>query len=145
MLKLLGAPSESLADQSKNIATAFVFKLAWYSLMMSFVRFLATDQVGEVPVELEFFMACIWAPIWEETVFRLGPLKLAEALGEKTLVPIIIISSAVFGWLHGNGPFSVMLQGVSGVVYCLLFLKHGNIWSCMILHSMWNTYVMFII
>jgi membrane protease YdiL (CAAX protease family) len=148
MLQLLGKPSLKLTDKCKNIATAFVLKLAWVMFIAFFINDLQKEQLllqVESP-KLVFFMACVWAPIWEEVVFRWAPITIAKGMNEKLLWPVIIISSAIFGWGHGEGPYSLLIQGMGGIMLSFLYIKNNySLWSSIVLHSMWNTFVIFLI
>ena len=89
-------------------------------------------------------MACIYAPIVEEFIFRVGPISLVKDK-PKLMFPVVILSSALFGWLH-YGAASLPIQGVLGVVLAAIYIKNGySYWSSVLLHAMWNAYVIFIL
>ena len=101
-----------------------------------------------------FFLSCVLAPLWEEAAFRYGPLGVARALEaaatQKTsgylpkticLLPMIILSSVVFGLVHGT-VINIMFQGVGGLLMAWVMIKSGY-WSAVITHSLWNFMVMF--
>lgn len=142
----------SLADKCKNIATAFVIKITLSVAISALFSYLVADQirVEEPPIRLVFFMACVWAPFWEEIMYRWVPLTLAQRIDAKfdlnILWPVILLSSTIFGLDHGEGAVSLLYQGLGGIIYCLLYLKNNNsILSTMVLHSVWNTLVIFIL
>ena len=93
-----------------------------------------------------FFFSCIFAPIWEEAVFRHAPLQIAKKLGRKSLVvPVALISSVLFGWGHGYGPVSVLLQGVGGLVLCFVYVETGYCyWASVTTHFLWNLSIIYI-
>jgi len=64
----------------------------------------------------------------EEILFRLIPLTFAvEVWGtSKKVFLVAIVSSIIFGVLHG-GYDHIFLQGISGFVYCIVFLKCGGL------------------
>lgn len=68
-----------------------------------------------------------WA-LMEEFLFRVPVGIAAEFLGKSAwvIVPMVIISSVIFGWIHGSY-HRVFLQGVGGVLFCILFLKCGGL------------------
>lgn len=153
---ILGEPSMKLSSKIKNITFAFVINVVWVLILMSFLRNLNTAdllmQVDEP--EFVFFMACIWAPIWEEVAFRWFPITIANKFDKKfgmgLLWPLVIVSSLIFGWGHGNenwpAPIAILVQGVGGLIMSILYIKNNNsLVSSMVLHSMWNTLVIFII
>ncbi|PIR66980.1 MAG: hypothetical protein COU51_01015 [Parcubacteria group bacterium CG10_big_fil_rev_8_21_14_0_10_36_14] len=99
------------------------------------------------------FFACILAPVWEELAFRwywfskklrnrdedeiLKP-SVIKRLGRKPIYPIIIITSLVFGVVHG-GAINILLQGFGGFVLSYVYLRNGrSLASGMILHSLFN-------
>ena len=64
----------------------------------------------------------------EEVIFRGLPTFFARRIfGERVAVILIIavMSSVVFGWIHG-GPIKVLMQGVCGFIFYLIFLKCGG-------------------
>ena len=64
--------------------------------------------------------------VMEEIVFRFVLLGGAIQIWGATwpVLLVMIISSIVFGLMHG-GPVNVLLQGVGGLVFCVIFLKCG--------------------
>lgn len=96
-----------------------------------------------------FFFSCIVAPLWEELAFRHAPLQIAKKMGKahkkNYIMPVVIISSALFGWGHGEGAMSILNQGVMGAVLCYVYLKNGySFWSSTAVHFLWNFSLMFI-
>lgn len=91
-----------------------------------------------------FFMACIFAPIWEEAAFRFFPIQLAKSSKDKAkiLLPIVIISSIVFGICHGS-IINIMIQGAGGFILAWVALKNNDFWSSVIAHAIWNWMIMF--
>lgn len=87
---------------------------------------------------------CVIPPLWEELCWRLVPISIGLWLSKKfndytILLPIIIGSSINFGWGHGHGEISVLLQGVMGFVFACLYIKNGfSYWSTVITHFLWN-------
>jgi membrane protease YdiL (CAAX protease family) len=62
----------------------------------------------------------------EELAFRAFPLSTGFSLGlrVKGLMFIAIVSSVVFGYLHG-GYTHIFIQGISGLIFCIIYLKCG--------------------
>jgi len=98
-----------------------------------------------------FFLACIMAPLWEEIVFRYFPLRLAQAIEKAVapeqpkinlVLPAVMFTSVIFGLVHGS-VFNILFQGVSGILLAWVFLKNNSYWSAVILHSLWNTMLLF--
>jgi len=61
--------------------------------------------------------------------------------GTGFILPVILLSSVVFGQAHGH-TINIMIQGVGGIVFSWLMLKSGY-WSAVVAHSMWNFMLMF--
>lgn len=89
---------------------------------------------------IEFFFACIMAPLIEEIMFRHFPLRVIKATKkEELIVPTILFTSVVFGLMH-NGAVSIPIQGVFGLIASVVYLKNGYSYvSSVALHAMWNT------
>ncbi len=84
--------------------------------------------------------ACLIAPIGEEILFRWIPMLLLSfvllwlyrtakvdkerffIMEKHAILTLAIVSSIVFGWVHGNF-LNVFIQGVSGLVIFLLYLR----------------------
>jgi membrane protease YdiL (CAAX protease family) len=95
-----------------------------------------------VPELGHLFWACILAPVWEELAFRYAPLELSKKF-EGTLLPVVAISSILFGYQHG-GVGGIMIQGVLGAIFCWVYVKNGySLLSSMTLHSLWNLFCAF--
>lgn len=69
--------------------------------------------------------------ILEEMVFRVFPMgvwliitgliSMHTTIKNSILITIVLSSSILFGWLHGN-MYNVLMQGVGGIVYFIIFL-----------------------
>lgn len=151
-MKFFIISSRKLKSKLINILICYLFFFIWCYLANSLLNYLnPPDPLSQVPFDFGpplkyiFFMSCIFAPLWEELVFRFAPATIAKHTGREFLLPIMIISSAWFGWLHGDGPESIMRQGVMGFVFFWLYLKNGySYWSSVVLHSLWNTSIFLI-
>ncbi len=142
-------PARTLLDKIGTISIAFLFIALWVNFIAFGLRAMGimppggTSQVALTGAyAISFFFSNLWAPLWEELVFRLAPIELARALGEKTLLPIVIMSSYYFGFGHGHGPFSLLMQGAMGLTLCWVYLRNGY-WSAVLVHAMWNIFVDF--
>lgn len=92
---------------------------------------------------VEIFFGDIWAPLWEELAFRWAPITLVKLWKEQALWPIIIISTGIFSWGHGHGPYSVLLQGGTGIILSIVYLRNGY-WSAVLVHALSNLALDFI-
>lgn len=97
-------------------------------------RFNWTDSV---PVgALLIFSVCVASPLVEEFVFR-GVLfrQLAARFGISTS---ILITSTLFGLVHGLDPFTFIRTFVLSAVLCLLYARTGSVFAAAILHGAVN-------
>lgn len=145
MLNFLGTPTTSFIDKLKNIVFAFAIAMAWaYGITYLLSELISPNQYIP-PAEFTFFMSCVWAPLWEEAVFRYAPIKIASGVNPSLVWPVIIISAAIFGWGHNEyGALGVLREGGAAVIFSFLFIKNNNsYWSTVLLHSAWNCMVFF--
>lgn len=141
----------TLKDKILNILAGYGLMVVWvavigifkglYNANISTLSDLFQSQFSpffkQPSIWFMIFMSCIWAPLWEEAVFRYAPLQLIRS-SQIDPVPVVLLSSALFGWLHG-GAGNVMIQGVYGLIFSWVYIKNDySIVSSMILHSMWN-------
>ncbi len=143
-MDILGSPSTSIFDRSRNIALGFVIILFWVVGMQAFLSLFIEGYPTFVPrtpdfTFARFFFSCIRAPLWEELAFRVAPLTIAKTLNPKSIVPVVILSSIVFGLGHGYGTISLLFQGVMGLIFAWIYLKNGyNYLSAVSIHFLWN-------
>jgi hypothetical protein len=78
---------------------------------------------------LGLLAALVWYAFREEVLLRFVPLTLVTRFWPMPAAVIVtsIFSSVVFGYLHG-GAIYIWSQGLSGLIYCGVFLKCGG-WS----------------
>lgn len=152
MLKfLLDNPEKSFFGKIRNIGFVFALNLIWLSIIAAFLNYINPSElysyVNSVKISTSlsptvigmFFFMCIWAPIWEEAAFRYAPITIAKNFGSQFLIPVIIISSVLFGWGHGHGPLSLLIQGIMGFIFSLLYIKNNfSYWSSVTAHFLWN-------
>jgi membrane protease YdiL (CAAX protease family) len=129
-----------------NTIIAFFIILIWVNTMDGFLNYLDTCQITiykEPSLYKTFFLTCIIAPFWEEFVFRVAPITIARNIGKEYIIPTILISSFIFGFLHPQSAHPILFQGVMGFVFSLLYIKNNyNYWSVFVLHFMWNFYIL---
>lgn len=143
---------QPVGKKLSNVAIAFVVMLAWVLSTDYLIPFLGPPQGwGGSSAVWGFLMACVVAPFWEELAFRVIPIKIAtqldSKLGTKLLWPIIALSSIMFGLGHDTmWPFHLLWQGAMGVVFCYLYLKNNqSYWPNVVLHALWNFFVIYIL
>jgi membrane protease YdiL (CAAX protease family) len=71
----------------------------------------------------------VYYALEEETLLRFAPLTLVTRFWPMptAVIATSILSSAVFGYLHGGAAY-ILVRGIPGLIYCGVFLKCGG-WS----------------
>ena len=155
MLKkfIFDSPPKTFLEKVVNIFAFVLLNLFYLFCIILFLKQIDPDifkqeynPFGETPsFGYMFFMGCIWAPIWEEAAFRLAPITIAKYFGKEFIPPVVIISSVLFGWGHGNGPTSLLIQGVSGLILSGLYIKNNYSYlSSVTAHFIWNLLTIFV-
>ncbi len=80
----------------------------------------------------------ILAPFVEEVLFRWIPIRTTRFFTNNKIIlwSIIIVSSIIFGSLHGD-PIAMLIAGIAGLVLSNVFLK-GGIISSFTAHTFFN-------
>jgi membrane protease YdiL (CAAX protease family) len=105
-----------------DFLSAFIITATWPEIH---------NKVSEIKIHhsLDLMLPVILAfgALSEEAVFRLFPLGLAVNVwgASYKVIAVALISSAIFGVLHGN-LYNIFYQGVGGLLYSLVFLKCGG-------------------
>lgn len=144
--------------QWKPRNTAFAFKLAAPILIYWFILYIVlyTMAAGHFtfgirnvkPIAAVFSVA---AGVCEEVAFReVGISFMKRQIKEdKMNIPIIVIVAVVFGLSHlmnaikGTAPFYLYLvqalwTSMLGIFFGGVFLRTGNIWPCLIIHTLYD-------
>lgn len=141
-------PKPTLLSRATTILIGFVayliyvlFAIQFYSWVTGIPNILQTTPNEE---RLQFFVfSCIIAPLTEEVLYRHAPLQIAKLLGEKAIMPTVLATSVMFGAAHGHGYYSLIFQGVMGLVFSWVYIKNGfHYWSSVTIHFLWNTFCM---
>lgn len=127
-----------------------VFGAVVYILWAAFIIFLYKSFIPEYRMpgfnpfqesrEHLFIASCIYAPFFEELVFRswLGWFK-SDQYTKYTLY-LVLLSSLFFGYAH-NGAWSIPIQGVGGIIFSYVYLKNGYSYlSAVFTHFLINFY-----
>jgi len=110
--------------------------------------------VSAMSLAVSILFAVIIAPLWEETVFRLLPLRfglryrdkeqelhpgITEKIGKFPVwLLILVVCFIIFGLAHG-GPLNLFIQGVGGLFLAYVYLRNGrSFWSAVALHALYN-------
>ncbi len=127
------------------VALVTLTTLLWIAAVVKVLPFLIqASMFGMTYTPLGMFVfVCLIAPLWEEAAFRHAPLQIARSFKEKMrmdiTVPIVILSSIIFGLGHGQGVISLLIQGVGGVLLSLAYIwGNYNYWTSVMCHFMWN-------
>ena len=131
----------SIALLLKYLFLSFIVRILLEQLVI-FLKIPFTDI--QVPLNIfeiitEFIMSCIFAPIFEEIIFRFG---LYKKLNKKLNIYIsILITSLVFSLIHFyNIDGIIILLGIS-LIWHHLFYKTNNLVYPILLHFFHNLYV----
>lgn len=141
MRNLIGPPATRLVDKLKNITVTYTVIAIWIFFISMILHWVNGWQANSHIYDMKqyLFFACFLAPLWEELAFRYVPITFAKSLGKDFILPAIVLSSIVFGWGHGAGIISLLIQGMMGFVLSLLYIKNNySYWSSVIVHSAWN-------
>jgi len=132
----------------KNIAVGIVALATWLFIITHVFTFLFGWEYSSYSQKHTlglFVMSCVVAPLWEEAAYRHGPLKLAKQLKLNPYL-VLMLSCFLFGWGHGNGSVSILIQGVGGFIIGLVYLENKYSYlSAITLHFLWNLTVIFLI
>lgn len=140
----LTKPADTVVDKIMFGAGAFLLNMVWLFVVIAGLTFLDESRWNGHPEYWAFFFGCVFAPLWEELAFRVIPIQIARGFGDKFLIPVIFLSSLIFGWGHGNGPVSLLIQGVGGLILACTYVKTKyNYWVVVAMHSAWNIWQLF--
>jgi membrane protease YdiL (CAAX protease family) len=142
MESLVGTPSVKFIDKLKNLVFCFAILFLWVNGIIAFLKVL--DTPFQFTPQLSFFLSCIITPIAEEIFYRGAPITIAKVINPDLVKPTVIFTSLWFGYDHGHGSISILIQGVGGFVLAWLYLKNQSIVWPILCHAMWNTYSMFL-
>lgn len=136
-------------EKIKRMHVVKVFLLAWvfhftWILVVGMTLFLCGAKFSQhVASDSEFtnsFLLVPFTALVEELVFRWGPMLVACLalkyvcrrgsldksqffhVEKRVMLAVVVVSSIIFGWVHGN-IFNVLLQGVSGIIFFVIYLR----------------------
>ncbi len=93
-----------------------------------------TATFTDVPLWLEFIIACICAPIVEELVYRKFVIDRVGRYGEGVA---IVFSAVIFGLAHGNLE-QMFYVALLGTLLGYIYVKTGKIVLSILLHAAFN-------
>lgn len=146
-------PSLTFRKKLANFFGLFIFENLWVYGVFALISFLwpmygmapvdpmqeMMEQIFGPTLRFNLFMAVIIAPVTEEILFRWLPVRFADQAPRRLFVPIIVLSQFIFGYIHGAGGLSLMIQGLGGFLMCWLYIRNGrNLWWTISYHMLWN-------
>ena len=144
----LSTPETTLFGKFKNILFGAILYIGWGSFMIWIYKTYIPEvfpapSFNYIPHSTEyiFIITCIFAPLFEEVVYRL-PLSIAKNMQIKGMVMYTaIISSVLFGQAHWGGVWTVPIQGILGLIFCWVYIKNGYSYlSSVFMHFLINLY-----
>lgn len=109
----------------------------WLSYFPPVVTYLQASPGAAV------FMSLVFAPVFEEMVFRMLPLTLVRGKSPETIRAVqLAVCGVLFGIAHGH-PINVFIQGFVGYMLGRLYMKNHNSQfaayiSCVFVHAAYN-------
>jgi membrane protease YdiL (CAAX protease family) len=150
MESLLFLPStkrKSFLAKLASILSVVILARIWVLLVHKFFDAITTWIPFDAPMQPDvippfyysFIYGCVLTPIWEELAWRWFPITVAKRLGQQFVFPACVISSISFGLAHGDGMESVFMQGVGGMMFCILYIKNKYSYlSTVLAHALFN-------
>lgn len=88
------------------------------------------DEAEDVGVEIAswlFVATILYISFEEELMFRIIPLLVALKFIKQSagLVGVALLTAVVFGYVHG-GVYNILLQGIGGFLYAVIFIKYSQ-------------------
>ena len=141
--------AERFFERIKRMNVVKMFLLTWaihfsWTVVIGFTLVLTGAEFSQhVASDNEFtnsFLLVPFTALAEEILFRWGPMLIlvfsltyCYRRGRLTkgqffdvekycLLAVTLLSSLIFGWVHGNF-FNVLIQGVSGVIFFIIYLR----------------------
>ncbi|HBD64171.1 MAG TPA: hypothetical protein DC038_07010 [Clostridiales bacterium] len=114
--------------------------LVWQKIFIASYDILIVDFKSLIPLPILIY-GCILGPIGEELVCRGYMLKGLRNKYSTTLA--LLLSSLVFAVIHLN-IVQIMNALFMGIVFGLLYIKTGSIFSCILAHILNNSIAMFV-
>ena len=149
MMDSLFEKIERFFERIKNMGFIKVLLLAWgiymvWTLLVGGILLLCgatfSQNVAPTTIFKNSFLILPMAAFLEEVLFRWLPMVIISfgllyfyRIGKLTkkhfflverycLLVLVIVSSIIFGWVHGN-IFNVLLQGVTGILIFIIYLR----------------------
>jgi hypothetical protein len=129
------------------VALGYVFFISFSAAWVALLGIHAKDELpkelgvdtSNVALAATAVLVCVIAPVAEEFIFR-G--YIFPALRNwKGLWPAVILDGLIFGGIHaGSAPVGYLVPlALFGSVLCLVYVKTGSLYPCMVLHALNNS------
>jgi membrane protease YdiL (CAAX protease family) len=129
------------------IALGYVFFISFSAAWVSVLGIHSKDELpkelgvdtSHVALAATAVLVCVIAPVAEEFIFR-G--YIFPALRNwKGLWPAVVLDGLIFGGIHaGSAPVGYLVPlALFGSVLCLVYVKTGSLYPCMVLHALNNS------
>lgn len=148
-------------DLIMNEFNSFSFKTFWYGVRLTVLVLVINLIVSSLLVQTEsmpeqtqniiennsilmtFILPVIAAPLFEELSFRAGLKYVLIDKGGWGKISYVLVSSVIFGLLHWTPGAEtalahVVLTGLMGILYSIVYLKTKNIYIIIISHMLYN-------
>lgn len=131
---------EKLAKMNTIVfyCVVLLVEILWKTAVLEVLDFYGITEFSQNTASFEymkshFFLIPVFA-LSEEIAFRWGPMmwffgfltrlkgKLRSKVEEYGIIIIVLTTSIIFGYLHGN-VYNILLQGVGGLLIFIVFLR----------------------
>lgn len=87
--------------------------------------------------------AVIFAPVVEESLFRLAGFRLFKKIHNIPIWAVILITSLFFGAIHvlGDNPIQIIYYAALGIILGVIYHKSNNIIAPIVVHMLFNGFV----
>lgn len=141
----------------RNIILAFLAILVWTSILrygafpaMEHIvyQYLGFNAIGLLEIKSvtvwDLVKSILVAPAWETLAFIAIPIYVAKRFDEKLVLPVLGLSTIIFGWGH-HGNVGMVMQGMMGVIFAWVYIKNNyHFLSAFIVHMAWNAFVSYV-
>lgn len=129
------------------------FSIAWALVVdklfkLAFMPSFLFGSVMALPSVLQTFVtACILAPVAEEALFRVAPMKIMEdrKWSEKSIFYGMFIISMLFGLYHASDYYHMFVQGIVGFIFAVHYYINKSFWLNVLMHASYNFILIFLL
>ena len=109
--------------------------VSWLTLL--FFLIIGLSRISYMD-KYEFFIACVYAPIFEELIYRLVIGRYLKVIFKKTWIACLI-TTVIFTLRHTvQEPQKLISVFIGGLIFFISFEKTETIYIPMIIHFLWN-------